>query len=75
MLLKELAHSNLDEKVFITTIKMYLEKERKITIENGTKFKYLINYYFFMEGSAKTEVNPQNLFVQEAKMLYEDYLK
>ena len=53
MLLKELAHSNLDEKVFITTIKMYLEKERKITIENGTKFKYLINYYFLWKAQQK----------------------
>ena len=55
--------------------KIDLEKDRKITKEEGEKFKEVNKLDYFMEASAKTGVNAQNIFVQAAKMLYEDYLK
>ena len=55
--------------------KIDLEKERKITKEKGEKFKELNNLDLFMEASAKSGINAQNIFVQAAKLLYQDYLK
>jgi small GTP-binding protein len=76
MWLKELrTHSNPDAKVFLIGNKIDLEKERKITKEKGEKFKELNNLDLFMEASAKSGINAQNIFVQAAKLLYQDYLK
>jgi Ras-related protein Rab-11A len=76
MWLKELrTHSNPDAKVFLIANKIDLEKDRKISKEEGEKFKEVNKLDYFMEASAKTGVNAQNIFVQAAKMLYEDYLK
>ena len=76
MWLKELrTHSNLDAKVFLIANKIDLDKDRKISKEEGEKFKEVNKLDYFMEASAKTGVNAQNIFVQAAKMLYEDYLK
>ncbi len=76
MWLKELrTHSNPDAKVFLIGNKIDLEKDRKITKEKGEKFKELNNLDLFMEASAKSGINAQNIFVQAAKLLYQDYLK
>ena len=76
MWLKELrTHSNPDAKVFLIGNKIDLEKEKKITKEKGEKFKELNNLDLFMEASAKSGINAQNIFVQAAKLLYQDYLK
>ena len=74
--LKELrTHSNPDAKVFLIGNKIDLEKERQVTTEEGEKFKQINKLNLFMEASAKSGFNAQNIFIQAAKMLYQDYLK
>ena len=76
MWLKELrTYSCPDVKVFLIANKIDLENDRKITKEDGEKLKQLNKLDYFMEDSAKSVVNAQNIFVQAAKMLYEDYLR
>ena len=76
MWLRELrTHSNPDAKVFLIGNKIDLEKERVITKEQGEKFAKENKINGFMESSAKTGVNAQNIFIKAAKTLYEDYLK
>ncbi len=67
-------HSNPDAKVFLIGNKIDLEKERKVTKEEGEKFAKDNNLNLFLESSAKTGVNAQQIFIQAAKLLYEDYL-
>ena len=55
--------------------KIDLENERKITKEQGEKFCKENNINEFMESSAKTGVNAQNIFIKAAQTLYEDYIK
>ena len=76
MWLRELrTHSNPDAKVFLIGNKIDLEKDRKITKEEGEEFAKLNRLNFFIEASAKTGINAQNIFVQAAKTLYQDHLK
>lgn len=76
MWLKELrTHSNPDAKVFLIGNKIDLENERKISKEEGQKLKDVNKLDLFMESSAKSGINAQNIFIQAAKMLYQDYLK
>ena len=75
MWLRELrTHSNPDAKVFLIGNKIDLENERKITKEQGEKFCKDNKINEFMEASAKTGVNAQNIFIKAAVTLYEDYL-
>ena len=75
MWLKELrTHSNPDAKVFLIGNKVDLEKERVISKEEGEKFKENNKLNLFMEASAKSGLNAQNIFVQAAYALYQDYL-
>ena len=76
MWLRELrTHSNPDAKVFLIGNKLDLENERKVTKEQGEKFCKENNINEFMESSAKTGVNAQNIFIKAAQTLYEDYIK
>ena len=76
MWLKELrTHSNPDAKVFLIGNKIDLENERQITKEEGEKFKQTNKLDFFMEASAKSGFNAKNIFIEAARMLYQDYLK
>ena len=76
MWLRELrTHSNPDAKVFLIGNKIDLENERKITKEQGEKFCKDNKINEFMEASAKTGVNAQNVFIKAALTLYEDYIK
>ena len=76
MWLRELrTHSNPDAKVFLIGNKIDLEQERKVTKEQGEKFCKENNINEFMESSAKTGVNAQNIFIKAAQTLYEDYIK
>ena len=52
-----------------------LEEERKVTKEEGLKFKNDQGLDLFMETSAKTGYNARNVLIEAAKMLYADYLK
>ncbi len=76
MWLKDLkANSNPDIKVFLIGNKIDLEESRLVTKEQALKFKEDFELDLFMETSAKTGFNTQELFVQAAKVLYDDYMK
>ena len=76
MWLRELrTHSNPDAKVFLIGNKIDLEKERQVTKKEGEDFCKENNINCFMESSAKTGVNAQNIFLKAAQTLYEDYIK
>ena len=72
---KELrTHSNPNVKVFLIGNKIDLTEQRKIQTEEGQKYadQYKINK--FIETSAKTGFNAKNLFIEAAKLLYDDYV-
>lgn len=74
--LKELkTFSSPDAKVFLIGNKSDLDHKRTVTYEQGEAYKNDNNLDFFMETSAKTGFNAQNVFVESAKLLYLDYLK
>ena len=75
MWLRELrTHSSPDAKVFLIGNKIDLESERQITKEQGQQFCKDNNINTFIEASAKTGVNAQQIFVKAAETLYDDYL-
>ena len=75
MWLRELRmHSNPDAKVFLIGNKIDLEPERQVSKEEGEAFCKDNKINLFMESSAKTGINAQNIFIQAAKVLYFDYL-
>lgn len=47
---------------------------RKITLEQGEQLKEDYGMNLFIETSAKTGVNAKKLFVEAAKLLYQDYV-
>ena len=52
-----------------------LEEERVIRKEQGEKMKRDYGFDIFMETSAKTGFNAQELFVEASKLLYEENSK
>ena len=76
MWLRELrTHSNPDAKVFLIGNKIDLEAQRVIKKEQGEQFCKDNKLNLFMESSAKTGLNAQNIFIQAAKTLFDDYNK
>ena len=76
MWLRELRkNSNPDVKVFIIGNKVDLVDERAVTKEEGEAFvkKNKLGKYF--EASAKTGINTQEIFIDAAMILYQNYLK
>ena len=74
MWLKDLkSNSSPDIKIFLIGNKTDLEDNRVITKEMAEKFKNDYEIDFFMEISAKTGFNTQELFVKAAKVLYDDF--
>ena len=74
--LKELRlHSNPDAKVFLIGNKIDLENDRKVEYEQGEAYARENKLDKFMESSAKTGINAQEIFVEAAKILYGDYLR
>lgn len=74
--LKELrTHSNPDAKVFLIGNKIDLESERKITKEEGENYARSNSFNLFLESSAKTGVNAQKIFIEAARILYDDFMK
>ena len=76
MWLRELRkNSNPDVKVFIIGNKVDLVDERTVTKEEGEAFvkKNKLGKYF--EASAKTGINTQEIFIDAAMILYQNYLK
>ena len=64
-----------DVRIFLVGNKADLEEERKITREQGDKYKLDQHLDYFMETSAKTGQNARNVLIEAAKMLYNDFVK
>ena len=64
-----------DCKVFLIGNKADLEDERKVNYEEGKKCQENNKFELFMETSAKTGLNAQKVFVDAAKILYEENIK
>ncbi len=67
--------SNPETKIFLIGTKADLENERKITTEQAKEFSKQHEFHFFLETSAKTGLNAQNVFIQAAKELYKSHLE
>ena len=74
--LKELkSNSSPDIKIFLIGNKIDLEKERVISTEQGKNLQADYNLDLFIESSAKEAKNTEYIFVQAAKLLFNDYNK
>ena len=69
------SQANPDVRIFLVGNKADLEEDRKVTKEEGEKYKLDQHLDLFMETSAKTGQNARNVLVEAAKILYNDYLK
>ena len=68
------SQANPDVRIFLVGNKADLEDQRKISKEEGEKYKEDQNLDLFMETSAKTGYNAKNVLIEAAKILYKDYL-
>ena len=66
---------NPDINIFLIGNKADLEEDRKITKESAQEFADNNKIKLFLETSAKTGFNAQNIFIEAAKLLYEQQLK
>ena len=69
------SQANPDVRIFLVGNKSDLEEERKVSKDEGIKYKNEQGLDMFMETSAKTGYNARNVLIEAAKMLYSDYLK
>ena len=69
------SQANEDVRIFLVGNKADLEEDRKVTKEEGEKYKLDQHLDLFMETSAKTGQNARNVLVEAAKILYNDFLK
>ena len=67
--------ANPNINIFLVGNKCDLEDNRKISKELGQEFYENNKLNLFMESSAKTGFNAENLFVEAAKLLYSQHLK
>ena len=61
--------------MFLIGNKVDLEESRLVPKEKALQFKKDFDLDLFMETSAKTGLNTQEIFVEAAKILYFDYMK
>ena len=61
--------------MFLIGNNSHLEDERMVTKEMGEQLKNDYEFDLFMEASAKTGFNTQEIFIQAALLLYNDYFK
>ena len=69
------SNSSPDVKVFLIGNKADLVEKRKISTQQGLKYKEQYDLDNFMETSAKTGYNAQLLFFQAVKLLYGEHCK
>ena len=68
-------NSSPDIKIFLIGNKCDLEDERIISKEKAEILKNNYEFDYFLETSAKTGFNAKELFIQAAKLLFDDYIK
>ena len=74
--LKDLkANSSPDIKIFLIGNKTDLEEHRVIKTEQAKRFSEQYELDYFMESSAKSGMNVQEIFIHAAKILYKDFLE
>ena len=74
--LKDLkTYSSPDIKVILIGNKTDLEENRQISESDARKVAEDYKMIKFLESSAKTGFNAQEMFIEAAKVLYVDYLK
>ena len=66
---------NPDINIFLIGNKVDLEDNRKVTKEEAIDFVDNNKIKLFLETSAKTGFNAKNIFIEAAKILYEQHLK
>ena len=69
------SQSNPETKIFLIGNKTDLEDQRQIPVETAKVFSTEHSFNFFIETSAKTGFNAQNVFIQAAKELYITHLE
>jgi len=67
--------SSPDINLFLIGNKCDLEQNRQVTKESGEEFCENNKIKLFLETSAKTGFNAQNVFIEASKLLYEQHLK
>jgi GTPase SAR1 family protein len=74
--LKELkTNSSPDIKIFLIGNKLDLEENREVSIEQGKVIQSDYNLDLFIESSARDGRNTEYIFVEAAKLLYNDFIK
>ena len=68
-------NSNPDIKIFLIGNKKDLEEKREVPIDKAKKFYEEHDIEIFMESSAKTGFNAQKIFIEAAKILYQENKK
>ena len=72
---KELStHANPNVKVFLIGNKIDLIDQRRIQTEEGQRYADQYKLNKFIEASAKSGFNAKNIFIEAAKLLYDDYV-
>ena len=66
---------NPDVKIFLIGNKIDLEEKREVPYESGEKFFKENKLNKFLETSAKTGANVQDVFTSAAKVLYQEHMK
>ena len=66
-------YSKPDIKIFLIGNKSDLEEKREVSTEEAQQLKENYQLDFYMETSAKSGFNVNELFIEAAKILYEDY--
>ena len=64
-----------DIKVFLIGNKVDLDDKRVVMKETAENFQKEYELDYFLETSAKTGMNAQEIFIEAAKLLYNDYTK
>ena len=67
--------SNPDIKIFLIGNKSDLEEERQVQFDEAKKFTEENGIHYFSEASAKIGINAKEVFVEAAKLLYNEHLK
>ena len=67
--------SNPDIKVFLIGNKADLEDQREVQLNEAKQFKDESGIHYFCEASAKNGLNAQTVFIEAAKLLYNEHLQ